>query len=279
MAGSEQRSQARQRLALRGVPTVEETPTSPPQLRVLNGVGEREPGAATAVIDFSGDLFTTVAEVSFVPSVAQPIADGPITRVARRTFDLTVALVLAVLTFPVLAMLAVGSAFSFRAWPFFLQRRVGREGKMFRFVKIRSLPPESPMYADKYQLRQIDTTRFGRFLRRSHLDELPQLWLVIAGRMSLVGPRPEMAVLSDAFSPSFVSIRTSIRPGCTGLWQVSPDAASLIGETPEYDEFYVRYRTLRLDLWILWRTVVQVFAHRSTPLDAVPGWALVAGGR
>lgn len=172
----------------------------------------------------------------------------------KRPFDLAVALVLTVLTVPLIVVLAVVSAISFRAWPFFIQERVGRNGELFRFVKVRSLPSSSPKYADKYVIQDVHNTRWGVFIRRCHLDEIPQVWLVVIGKMSLVGPRPEMAQLAATFDPEFVTIRNQVRPGMTGLWQVSVAQDGLIGDAPQFDELYVRENSFRLDLWILWRT-------------------------
>jgi lipopolysaccharide/colanic/teichoic acid biosynthesis glycosyltransferase len=190
----------------------------------------------------------------------------------RRAFDLTAGTLGCLLAAPVILLLATISLIMFRAWPFFVQWRVGYQGRPFRFVKIRSLSRHAPASADKYALAKVDVSRWGRFLRRTHLDELPQLFLVITGRMSLVGPRPEMPELISRYDPSFVKERTSVRPGCTGLWQVSVDAGSLIAEAPQYDEYYVSHGSTSLDVWILWRTVVCFFGGRTIGLVDVPGF-------
>jgi lipopolysaccharide/colanic/teichoic acid biosynthesis glycosyltransferase len=193
--------------------------------------------------------------------------------VGRRAIDVTVAAVLIVLALPVLVLALVGSALVLRAWPLFTQERVGQDGRTFRFVKVRTLPTSVPRYLDKHSLVEHRIPAFCRLLRELHLDELPQLFLVLGGRMSLVGPRPEMAVLHDELDPGFARIRTSVRPGCTGLWQVSEDCALLIGERPEYDAYYVANRSLRLDLWILARTARKVLGLGRITLDDVPSWA------
>jgi hypothetical protein len=119
----------------------------------------------------------------------------------------------------------------------------------------------------------VTRTRFGRFIRATHLDELPQLFLVVSGRMSLVGPRPEMEAVAATFDPEFMEERMRIRPGCTGLWQVSKAADHLIGEAPEYDCYYVHNNCIRLDLWILWRTAIQLLPNvDGVTLDDVPRW-------
>ena len=191
----------------------------------------------------------------------------------KRLFDVVVGALLSIVFLPVILAAAIGSAVSFRAWPFFVQDRVGRNGKLFRFVKVRSLPANAPSEADKYQLQLVDNTGWGRFLRRFHLDEFPQFWLVVTGKMSLVGPRPEMPTLSATFDQDFVAERTTVRPGCTGLWQVSAAKAGLIGEAPEYDLHYVRNWTFRLDIWTLGKTVVEILSGNAIKdVGQVPTW-------
>lgn len=196
----------------------------------------------------------------------------------KRALDLAVGLVLAVLSLPVILVLALGSVASLRAWPFFVQSRVGRDGKLFRIVKIRTLPPQAPRSAPKYALQGLPIPRYCSFLRRTHLDELPQLLLVPLGRMSLVGPRPEMPELVGTFDPSFLAARSAVRPGCTGLWQISVDSPKLLHEVPEYDLFYLEHAGLRLDLWILWRTVRGLLPrHPEVKCESVPLWVYGRG--
>ena len=160
--------------------------------------------------------------------------------IQKRLFDIIVGTLVSIPLLLVILVLAVGSAISFHAWPLFVQNRVGRNGELFRFIKIRSLPSNAPTEADKYELQEVENTGWGRFLRRYHLDEFPQFWLVVTGKMSLVGPRPEMPSLSATFDQDFVAERTTVRPGCTGLWQVSAAKNRLIGEAPQYDLHYIR---------------------------------------
>ena len=175
-----------------------------------------------------------------------------------RALDVAVAAVLLALCLPVMVVAAVGAGLSLRTNPFFVQERVGLGGRPFRFVKIRTLPLEVPTYVDKHQLTRWAIPPFCRLLRRLHLDELPQLLLVLTGQMSLVGPRPEMAHLHDAMGPELAAARTTRRPGCTGLWQISTACTELIAEAPEFDVLYVEQRTARLDLWILYRTALKM---------------------
>ena len=192
----------------------------------------------------------------------------------KRVVDVVVASALLLAVLPVIAILALVSAASLRAWPFFVQDRIGRNGRTFRFVKIRTLPPATAAYADKYALADVRVPTATRLMRALHLDELPQLVLVVAGTMSLVGPRPEMPGLHDALPGHVARARTLVRPGVTGLWQVGAHCDGLIGESPEYDACYVRHRSLRFDLWILLQTARKVLqgGRGHVRLDALPAW-------
>ncbi|MDP1793511.1 MAG: sugar transferase, partial [Acidimicrobiales bacterium] len=92
--------------------------------------------------------------------------------------------------------------------------------------------------------------------RNKHLDELPQLFLVLTCKMSQVGPRPEMPNLHAAGDKEFAELRTTVRPGCAGLWQVSEHQDRMIWEAPIYDMAYIKHPSLGFDLWILMRTML-----------------------
>ena len=141
----------------------------------------------------------------------------------KRVIDVVVGTILAALALPVVLVLALVTVVNLRAWPFFVQTRIGAAGVPFRLVKLRTLPVATDHYADKRAIESIPLTWVSRTLRRTHLDELPQLFLVPIGLMSLVGPRPEMAFLRQRMNPSFARRRTEVRPGCTGLWQIGQD--------------------------------------------------------
>lgn len=225
-------------------------------------------------------LDNAAAPVSGVAVTEAPVLDVPRRRtpLRKRAFDITVALPAALVTLPMTAALVVGSAVRFKASPLFHQPRLGHGGKVFNFWKIRTLPTITPDTADKYQLQSLDLPRFAAHLRFRHLDELPQLWQVVTGQMSLVGPRPEMPTLAASFDPDFVAHRVSVKPGLTGLWQISADSRRLIGEAEEWDRHYVDHHTLRLDLWIVLRTVrTMLRLDEVESLAEIPGWTGAAG--
>jgi lipopolysaccharide/colanic/teichoic acid biosynthesis glycosyltransferase len=196
----------------------------------------------------------------------------------KRIFDVVAGLCLSVIALPIIIGSAIGISFSLRTNPFFIQDRVGRNGDTFRIPKIRTLPVWTPRYANKDELRSGGSSRFAALLRRHHLDELPQLFLVPFGWMSLVGPRPEMAHLYPRMPERQGGTRLRLRPGCTGLWQISVAHNHLIADAPEYDIFYVEHHTWRLDLWIILQTALIMLGVREPiTLDEVPAWAYPAG--
>jgi lipopolysaccharide/colanic/teichoic acid biosynthesis glycosyltransferase len=144
---------------------------------------------------------------------------------------------------------------------FFIQERVGRNGELFKMYKFRSMHKGTPEY-EFSPITPFDSriTRIGRFLRRSSLDELPQLMNVFLGNMSLVGPRPEMPFIVQNYN-SEQRQRLQVTPGITGLWQLSADRAFLIHENIQYDLYYIRNRGFFMDLAILIHTLF--FAMRG----------------
>jgi lipopolysaccharide/colanic/teichoic acid biosynthesis glycosyltransferase len=192
----------------------------------------------------------------------------------KRGVDIVVGTVLAVIALPLIVVLAIGAAVTLRAWPIFVQDRLGKDGRTFRFPKVRTLPPDTAASTDKYSLSGVRIPTYGRLLRRTHLDELPQLLLVPFGLMSLVGPRPEMPEVAARYPADFVAERTSVRPGCTCLWQLSDSANGLIYEAPEYDRAYLRHSGPLLDAWILYRTA-RAWLPKSSAIELgeLPAWA------
>lgn len=175
--------------------------------------------------------------------------------IAKRTIDVVVSAALLLIVLPVIILSVLATAISLRTWPLFTQTRIGRDGRPFRIIKVRTLPRSTPPYVAKTELTLQHVPPFSRMLRKLHLDELPQLFLVLIGKMSLVGPRPEMPQLHERFEPAFAARRERVRPGCTGLWQISETCNGLIYEHPEFDEYYIENRSLALDLWIMRRSI------------------------
>jgi lipopolysaccharide/colanic/teichoic acid biosynthesis glycosyltransferase len=139
---------------------------------------------------------------------------------------------------------------------FFQQRRIGTGGKPFQLYKFRTMFTHAPRFG--FHPTTPDDpriTRVGRWLRRTSLDELPQLINIIKGDMSLVGPRPEMPFIVDQYSRGHRR-RLEVIPGLTGLWQLSADRRFLIHENIQYDLYYIRNRNFFMDMAILFHTLV-----------------------
>jgi lipopolysaccharide/colanic/teichoic acid biosynthesis glycosyltransferase len=192
----------------------------------------------------------------------------------KRAFDVAVGVPLCLVVLPVVIGLALVLALQHRTWPFFVHDRIGRNGESVAIPKLRTLARTVHPYADKTVTLLEPPSRLSRALRASHLDELPQLFLVPLGRLSLVGPRPRMLPeAAEHGDARYEALRTSIHQGCTGLWQISGHQGR-VSDRPEYDEFYLAHRSLRLDAWILWRTVRQLVVPATLELDEIPAWTL-----
>ena len=158
---------------------------------------------------------------------------------AKRVIDLTASIFLLVVFSPLFAMLALLVKKSSSGPVLFRQDRVGKDGQLFSIYKFRTMYCDAPKYS--YSPGAGDdprVTSIGRFLRHTSLDELPQLINVVLGQMSLVGPRPEMPFIVEQYTP-LQRRRLAVKPGMTGLWQISADRAFLIHENPEYDLYYI----------------------------------------
>jgi exopolysaccharide biosynthesis polyprenyl glycosylphosphotransferase len=184
-------------------------------------------------------------------------------RAAKRSFDLAVSGLLLVILAPLVFLpVAILLKLLSRGPVFFVQERVGRGGRLFKMCKFRSMHVSAPAYADKPSSgRDPRIFPLGRVLRRTSLDEFPQLWNVLRGEMSLVGPRPEMPHIAETYNP-VQRERLLVLPGMTGLWQVSKDRNLPIHEGVDYDLFYIYNQSLLLDLVILARTCIAMFRGR-----------------
>ncbi len=172
----------------------------------------------------------------------------------KRGTDVAVALSLAVLTFPIAVVVCVLVLLDIGMPVVFWQRRVGRNGAPLYLYKFRTLQaPFDPATRKRRDVREPSS--LGRFLRMTRLDEWPQLWNVVTGGMSLIGPRP----LLPADQPKNSSFRLAVRPGVTGWAQICGGKAVSAEEKNALDEWYIRHASLKLDLGILARTALTLF--------------------
>jgi len=190
-----------------------------------------------------------------VPWPSGPPACGRV----KRCLDVTLVLASLPVLLPVMLLIL-----ALVSWPgpgLYFQQRVGESGRLFRIVKFRTMRSDAEREGGPQLAAPDDgrVTPIGRVLRRSRLDELPQLWNVLRGEMSLVGPRPERPEFVDEFRrlPHY-DLRHLIRPGLTGVAQLTGGYAATAEEKLRYDLLYLSQRSLRLDLTLLGLTLVDM---------------------
>lgn len=195
------------------------------------------------------------------------IPSKPFYTFVKRMVDIIVAACgMIVLAVPML-IIAIGVKVTSSGPVFYRQERLGKNGMPFMMAKFRSMKEDAE--ADGAQWSQGDDdpriTKFGNFLRKTRLDELPQLWCIFTGKMSIVGPRPERKVFYDVFETYIHGFheRLKVKPGLTGLAQVSGGYDLKPEEKITYDIEYIKKRSLILDIKIIIRTVKVVFTHEG----------------
>ncbi|HDS29307.1 MAG TPA: sugar transferase [Candidatus Acetothermia bacterium] len=182
----------------------------------------------------------------------------------KRALDLTLAIPMLLVALPLLCICALAIKLEDRGPVFFRQERIGRGGAPFNVWKFRTMIPDAQSVGLKHRVAVDDEriTRVGKALRNFGLDELPQLLNVLAGEMSLVGPRPTLAYQVQAYN-DFQRRRVEARPGITSLAVVSGRNALSWEERIKLDVWYIDHWSLRLDLSILFRTLWKVLVTRE----------------
>jgi lipopolysaccharide/colanic/teichoic acid biosynthesis glycosyltransferase len=202
-----------------------------------------------------------------------PSAAGPYQRRVKPLFDRVLVLVLAIAVIPVATLVACVVLVGLGRPVMFRQDRVGQDGRVFTVYKFRSMrydrrqrPDDGWDALDRRRTHKSDDdprhTGVGRFLRRTSLDELPQLWNVLTGDMSLVGPRPELVSVVARYEP-WQHRRHQVKPGLTGLWQISARGDRPMHEATHIDLEYIATLGVRTDLDILFRTPTAVLRKRG----------------
>ena len=196
-------------------------------------------------------------------------------RAAKRTFDIVVACLGLIVVAPTTLFIALAVRLDSEGPAFFRQKRVGKDGVCFSLLKFRTMVVDAEARFDEViDLNEVDgplfklrndprTTRVGRFLRRTSLDELPQLFNVLRGQMSIVGPRPALPIEALAWDDPQLSLRLRVKPGMTGMWQVSGRSAASFESYARLDLYYVDNWSLLNDLTIVMKTVPAVLRRRG----------------
>jgi lipopolysaccharide/colanic/teichoic acid biosynthesis glycosyltransferase len=191
----------------------------------------------------------------------------------RRSIDLIGGCLACVVAAPMVAVAMVAIRLESRGHPIYRQRRVGKDGREFDLLKLRTMVDGAEHIGAGLAINQDDprVTRVGAFLRRTSLDELPNLLGVVRGELSFIGPRPTIPIQVAQYSERQRG-RLAVRPGITGWAQVHGRASLPWSERIELDLYYIEHRSLALDLRILWRTVVIVFGGSGLYKGETGGW-------
>lgn len=175
----------------------------------------------------------------------------------KRSIDIFLSCLLIILLFPIMVIVGLLLAIHNKGNPFFMQKRPGKYGKLFRLIKFKTMVyavnSHGELLSDKERLKGL-----GKIIRKTSLDELPQLWNVLVGDMSLIGPRP----LLEEYLPLYTveqSRRHLVRPGITGLAQVNGRNSISWEKKFEYDVFYVDNLSLKMDIEIFILTLMKFF--------------------
>jgi len=194
---------------------------------------------------------------------------SPSLQFTRQLVSLTAAALGLLLFLPVFPFVALAVKLSSRGPLFFRQPRVGMGGRIFNVIKFRTMFTDAESGGAKWATKDDPrVTKVGSFLRKTRIDEVPQLWNILRGEMGFVGPRPErpqfVAWLTDELP--FYYLRTLIRPGLTGWAQVRYGYGATLAETKEkleYDLYYIKHMSLGLDLLIMFETIKTILLRRG----------------
>jgi len=205
-----------------------------------------------------------IREAWFFENIVE--AERGVYEILKRTFDIALALILGIITIAVFPIIFIGVKIFDPGPIFYKQKRIGKNGKSFVLTKFRSLPVIKNIDEKMRKPTDKETTPFGKFIRKTHIDELPQVWNILKNEMSFIGPRPEKPEFVKRFSDEipFYEMRQLIKPGIAGWAQLNnPNAGPTQKETLEklqYDLYYIKNRSVFLDLSIVFKTVKILFS-------------------
>ena len=258
--------------------------TSKDQLAIAQSISQTTPTQLILLNSNSDDLPSLGSRTrTFGASVGIEFERDPYlfqNRLLKRAFDLMIAIPALVLLSPVIGLFAALVYWIDRGNPFYVQMRVGQDGRMIKVPKLRSMYRDADVRLEQHLKENAEARaewnkyfklsndprilpHVGQLIRRSSVDELPQLWSVIVGDMSLVGPRPFPEYHLDSFDKEFRQLRHIVPPGLTGLWQVTDRSNGDLTVQKKQDLAYIRNWSLLLDLYILLETVPAVLFARG----------------
>jgi lipopolysaccharide/colanic/teichoic acid biosynthesis glycosyltransferase len=199
--------------------------------------------------------------------------------VIRRALDVVGATLALVLSAPVMAVAMLAIRLESSGHPIYRQRRVGKDGRQFDLLKLRTMVDGAERMGAGLAINENDPriTRVGALLRRTSLDELPNLLNVVRGDMSFIGPRPTIPIQVEQYTERQLE-RLRIRPGITGWAQVNGRAALPWSERIELDLYYIEHRSVALDARILWRTLAIVLGGSGLYKGHTGGWKVGGDG-
>ncbi|MBI2453206.1 sugar transferase [Candidatus Peregrinibacteria bacterium] len=181
----------------------------------------------------------------------------------KRVIDMVTSVFVLVLFSPLWGFIALLIKIDSSGPVIFSHNRVGQGGKLFKIYKFRTMFKETASEENAPKsIGDKRVTRAGRTLRKMSLDEIPQFWNVLKGEMSIVGPRPEMPFITEKYT-AWQKKRLEVKPGITGLWQILGRKNLLLEENIEYDFYYIKNRSLLLDIVIMFKTVIVILTGRG----------------
>jgi lipopolysaccharide/colanic/teichoic acid biosynthesis glycosyltransferase len=194
-----------------------------------------------------------------------PLSKAPASKAIKRSIDVAGSMVLLAAVFPICTIIAVAICAESKGGAFFRQARIGKECKPFSILKFRTMVANAPALGPHWTSdNDPRITRLGLLLRRASLDELPQLWNVLKGDMSLIGPRPDTPAQEHDYLPHHWQLRHRVRPGISGLAQVSGRSNLSIRRRLACDLYYVRHANTVLDIRIAMATLCAVISRKGT---------------
>lgn len=190
----------------------------------------------------------------------------------KRALDIVVSFLMLLLLLPVLAVVAVAAAADTHGSPIFVQERMGRAGKSFRVYKFRTMSVNAPANMPTYLFNDANAyiSRIGGFLRKTSLDELPQLWNILKGDMSFVGPRPVVLQETELLDLRRKNGAGIVRPGLTGLAQISGRDDVCVGLKAKLDGEYAANMSLFSDMKIFFKTFINVLKSEGVTEGGQP---------